>query len=111
MTVSEDQRLTDRQFERISRALAEPRRVRILQQVGSQEDPISEATFSHHAKELETAGLVEIVRKGKSASLILQRVVLCAYLDRLARLINRPISTRRTVHQLCTNPMFSYCSG
>ena len=91
------EKINEKQFTRIARALAEPRRFQILKQIGASAAPlgcvalkknhkISSATLSHHIKELENAGLVDTARDGKFMIMTLNRPLLAAYLERLAKI-------------------------
>jgi ArsR family transcriptional regulator len=89
--------LTEKQIHLIAKALADPRRYDLLRQIGGCDGAtpcedirhchqVSAATLSHHMKELETAGLVRAVREGKFVSYSLQRDVLQAYTEQLAKI-------------------------
>ena len=100
LVLTEDnQQLTDQQFTRITRTLAEPRRARILREIAAHGNSIpltcllrrhqvSPATLSHHANELNSSGLVEIVRHGRFVHLVLRPDVWQAYVKRLSDLID-----------------------
>ena len=90
----ESKKLSQDQVLLITKALADPRRYDIVRSLGQCGDTkscesmrgcidISPATFSHHMKELATAGLVHIERQGKFAYYTLHREVLEVYFSRL----------------------------
>jgi ArsR family transcriptional regulator, arsenate/arsenite/antimonite-responsive transcriptional repressor len=88
--------LTSRQRLAIFKALADPRRMEIVERLAGhpcsacsdmrENLSISAATLSHHLKELETAGLISIEREGKFARLALRRDVWQSFLADLGRL-------------------------
>lgn len=98
MTAAKAPKLTEREVTRIARALAEPRRLQILKQIGGcdggglacrfilEKQDISPATLSHHLKELETADLIETSRDGKFVLVTVKRDVLRAYLEQLSEI-------------------------
>lgn len=89
-------RLAAGQFERIAKALADPRRFRLLQTIAEAEHqcpyqklcsefPVTKATISHHLKELVTAGLVETEREGQFVHTRVVPGVIEAYMAELAQ--------------------------
>jgi ArsR family transcriptional regulator len=92
-----DVQVDDRQLALISKALGDPTRFRILQKIGeSAAAPtcscvrdwtgLAPATVSHHLKELDDAGLINMERCGKFIHITLRRDVWKAYLKRLSAL-------------------------
>lgn len=85
------------QFQRISKALSDPRRFQLLKRIAASqkeigcsdircEFPISAATLSHHIKELSQAGLITVRKSAKFAYLKLRRDVWRQYLAELRKL-------------------------
>jgi ArsR family transcriptional regulator len=83
------------QFQRIAKALADPRRCEILEHIAKQSEmgcrhlcgcfPVRQATISHHLKELASAGLVESRKDGQFVYYKTRPVVLEAYMSELRR--------------------------
>jgi ArsR family transcriptional regulator len=90
--------MTERELYAISRAIGDPRRFEILQHIAGSscmpcsnlrtQFPISAATLSHHMKELETAGLIEMEKRGKFVDASFKRKVWKRYLAELKRLMS-----------------------
>ncbi|HSJ16366.1 MAG TPA: metalloregulator ArsR/SmtB family transcription factor [Longimicrobiales bacterium] len=91
------------QFERIAKALADPRRFAVLETISDAKEecpyqrlctlfPITKATISHHLKELVSAGLVETERDGQYVHAKVIPGVLEAYTTELLRRAGRPVA-------------------
>ena len=91
------------QFQRIAKALADPRRFEILEHIATQSEvgcrrlcgcfPVRQATISHHLKELASAGLVESRRDGQFVYYRTRRAVLEEYMAELMRRTAITVST------------------
>jgi ArsR family transcriptional regulator len=87
--------LTPRQFEAVAKALADPRRMALLESIGSQDEyscqelckgsGVSKGTVSHHMKELSRAGLISERRDGQFMFYEVRREILAAYTAELMR--------------------------
>jgi ArsR family transcriptional regulator len=85
------------QFQRVSRALADPRRMEILERIAREkevacavlasESSVSQPTISHHLKELHFAGLIKPRRESRFYFYQLDRKVWAAYLAEMRRRI------------------------
>jgi ArsR family transcriptional regulator len=80
-------------FARIAKALADPRRFQILEEIANcrevgcqrlcEQFPVAQPTMSHHLKELARAGLIEPWREGQFAFYRFRADVLQEYLTAL----------------------------
>jgi ArsR family transcriptional regulator len=87
--------LTARQFDQVAKALADPRRVALLEAISStkefpcqqlcKEFPVSKGTISHHMKELIRAGLIRARRDGQYKLYEVVRETVEAYAEELTR--------------------------
>ncbi|WP_372724984.1 ArsR/SmtB family transcription factor [Novipirellula sp.] len=92
--------LSDEQVHRISKAIADPQRFAILTCIASEpeiackslvdEFPITQATISHHLKELVAAELIHSRRQGQLAILSCRRDICESYTRYLAERLVKP---------------------
>jgi ArsR family transcriptional regulator len=96
----EENRLNNTHLQRITKALADPQRFAILQRIAEQpevackqlvaEFSITQATISHHLKELVAADLIQSRRVGQCAMLSRREDILADYLEQLNRRLLPP---------------------
>jgi thioredoxin 1 len=102
--------LSAAEFARIAKALADPQRCEILELAATKGElscttffasfPVSQATVSHHLKELATAGLLDRRKDGQFAYYRYQPDTMAAYLDELKRRMDRsPFSDSDPEHR------------
>lgn len=95
--------LHEGQFDLIAKALADPRRMAMLESIGGamEECPcqlllkrfaLTKGTISHHMKELTRAGLITTHRDGQFISYEVRRDVLQAYTEELMRRVHSGLS-------------------
>lgn len=92
-------RLAAEELERIAKALSDSRRFEILEAIAGAEElsckalcerfPITQATVSHHLKELYTAGLVAVRQDGQMRLYRSKPAILEEYLAQLDRRLLR----------------------
>ena len=92
--------MDDVRFAKVARALADPQRLALMGRIAAEAEvgcqslrktcPISQATVSHHIRELAEAGLVEVRREGKFAFFRAVPEVVDAYLAELRRRLAPP---------------------
>ena len=91
--------MTAKQFQAVAKALADPRRMALLESIGSEREyscqklcsvaGVTKGTVSHHVRELLEAGLIDERREGQYMFYEVRREVLAAYTAELMRRVSR----------------------
>ncbi len=92
--------LSGEQIHRIAKAISDPQRFSILECIAEQQEiacktlvaafPITQATISHHLKELVAADLISSRRQGQLAILSCRRDICDAYAQMLLQRLVQP---------------------
>jgi len=116
---AEENRLTNDQLHRIAKALADPQRLAILQRIACEpevackqlvaEFSITQATISHHLKELAAADLIRSRRVGQCAMLSRRQDILVYYIEHLSRRLLPPLNDLATKSVQTNNPIPPQC--
>ena len=91
-------------FHAISKVLSDPTRFDILKRIAADKEvacavlketfPVTQATISHHLRELQEAGLIEVRRQAKYMHMKLNHAVWSEYVKALADLLPQSSETR-----------------